>query len=239
MAGRRGLTSMVPGTDWMVPIVQAQRIAAIRARGGGTLHPGLVDPHGRAPSAGTISGVERAQAMAMGLGGNRGAGLNSSWDPRGWDLGNVGDIISGGVEWAREQFGDDPGTNGTCIPPWRIDPASGDCKLFLGQQEGSDEGGDAVRGGFNMPAFTPDVVGEIEKKDGTMSAIRRCPKGTVLATDNLCYAKGTAGLAAHRKWKPGTKPFLSGGDVRCLRRANTLKHSKGSKAILRELGMGK
>jgi len=102
----------------------------------------------------------------------------------------------------------------------------------------ADFAGEAVAGGFNMPAFVPEVVGNISRIDGSSGPILRCPRGTVLATDDLCYAKGTRGLAAHRKWPRGTRPFLTGGDVKCLRRANTLRRSRGSKKLLKELGMG-
>jgi len=70
--------------------------------------------------------------------------------------------------------------------------------------------------------------------------VSRCLGGMVLAGPPggpyLCYNKGTRGVAAFRKWPPGTKPFLTGGDVKCLRRANTLRRSKGSKRLLKELG---
>jgi len=131
----------------------------------------------------------------------------------------------------------------SCRWPMRRDPQTGLCKTFIGTQPGIDPvgsggPGEAVSGGFNMPAFVPDVVGTITRIDGSSGPILRCPRGTVLATDDLCYAKGTKGLAAHRKWPMGTRPFLSGGDVKCLRRANTLRRSKGSRKLLRELGMG-
>lgn len=173
---------------------------------------------------------------------------------------SLGDII-GGAKWLGGKiFGGDEGNGGQpqrfakptlglaahgrqdCRWPQRPDPITGRCRTFVGQQPGREPGGvgggNAVVGGFNMPAMTPDVVGNISRTDGTTGPILRCPTGTVLATDNLCYAKGTKGLAAHRKWKPGTKPFLGGGDVKCLRRANTLRSSKGNKKLLRELGMG-
>jgi hypothetical protein len=102
----------------------------------------------------------------------------------------------------------------------------------------ADDFGEAVIGAFGIPALVPKQVGTIERKDGSIGPILRCPTGAVLATDNLCYTKGTRGLAQNRKWRPGTRPFLTGGDVRCLRRANSLRSSKGSKKLLKELGMG-
>lgn len=131
-----------------------------------------------------------------------------------------------------------------CGPFRERNPVTGQCGApFVGTQPGADfRGGairtDAVAGGFNMPAFVPEVVGNISRTDGSTGPILRCPRGTVLATDNLCYAKGTKGLAAHRKWKKGPPPFLTGADRKCLLRANTLRSSKTSKRILKELGMG-
>ena len=101
-----------------------------------------------------------------------------------------------------------------------------------------DTFGEAVIGSFGMPALQPAVVGQIQRDDGSVGPILRCVAGTVLAIDDLCYPKGTKGLAAFRKWKPGARPFLSGGDRKCLLRANTLRRSKSSRRILRELGMG-
>lgn len=102
----------------------------------------------------------------------------------------------------------------------------------------ADVAGEAVAGGFNMPAFVPLVVGNISKVDGTTGPILRCPSGTVLATDDLCYAKGTKGLAAHRKWKPTPPGFLPRRDVVCLRRAVAIRKSKSNRAMFRELGLG-
>jgi len=102
-----------------------------------------------------------------------------------------------------------------------------------------DDGfGEAVIGGFGRPALVPRVVGAIERADGSVGQILRCPPGAVLAIDDLCYTKGTKGLAANRKWPPGTAPFLTGGDVKCLRRADSLRKSKANRKLLRGLGMG-
>ena len=93
-------------------------------------------------------------------------------------------------------------------------------------------------GSFNVPALVPAQRGTIERQDGTVGPILRCPRGMVLAIDNLCYAKGTKGLAAFRKWPPGTRPFLTGGEVRILRRAETLRKGKGTRSTLKALGLG-
>ena len=100
------------------------------------------------------------------------------------------------------------------------------------------EFGAAVMGSFGMPALEPAQVGSITRKDGSVGPILRCPPGSVLAIDNLCYNKGVKGLASFRKWPPGTRPFLTGGEVRILRRAETLRRGKGTKKTLKALGLG-
>lgn len=115
-------------------------------------------------------------------------------------------------------------------------------RLFPGGETGTElatEGyGNAVIGGFGIPALEPAIVGAVQRRDGTMAPIRRCPPGLVLATDELCYAKGTRGLAAHRKWKPSGACFLPPRDVKALRRAVAIRKSKSNRAMFKELGLG-
>lgn len=101
----------------------------------------------------------------------------------------------------------------------------------------ADTAGEAVAGGFNMPAFVPQVVGNISRLDGSSGPILRCPRGTVLATDNLCYAKGTKGLAAHRKWRPGRPPFLPRRDLAALDRVASLRKNKTLKGRMKALNL--
>ena len=93
--------------------------------------------------------------------------------------------------------------------------------------------GEAVLGQWGA-ALEPQVIGEVERQDGTTGPILRCLRGMVLGTDDLCYNKPLA--RGKRKWPPGTKPFLTGGDVKCLRTANRLRSSKHSAKLLKELG---
>lgn len=102
----------------------------------------------------------------------------------------------------------------------------------------ADIAGGTVEGGFNMPAFVPAVVGNISRLDGSSGPILRCPRGTVLATDDLCYAKGTKGLTAFRKWKPTPPGFLPRRDVVCLRRAVAIRGNKTNRKLFRQLGLG-
>jgi len=96
-------------------------------------------------------------------------------------------------------------------------------------------GGVAVMGQWGA-ALEPEVVGSVARADGSVGAILRCIRGMVLGTDDLCYNKPLAN--GKRKWPRPTPPFLSGGDVKCLRRSIRLRKSKSSKKLLRELGMG-
>jgi len=140
-------------------------------------------------------------------------------------------------------------TSQSCRFPKRIDPRTGECKIFIGRESGidrpisggismrDDEFGEAVIGAFNMPALVPAVVGQIERRDGTVGPILRCPRGSVLATDDLCYSKGIKGLASHRKWKPGRAPFLPGRDLRALDRVAALKGNKVLKGRIKALGL--
>jgi len=53
----------------------------------------------------------------------------------------------------------------------------------------------------------------------------KCPPGMLLGTDNLCYDSLTK---KERKWKPGAKPFLTGGQMNAIRTATRLR-KKGKK----------
>ncbi len=138
----------------------------------------------------------------------------------------------------------------TCQPGYTRNPSSGVCeekgivgaarRFVPGGQTGTqvDIGGDAVVGSFGLTGVLPSQVGTITRNDGGVTPLLRCPARYVLAIDNICYVKGQRGLAAFRKWKPEGRAFLTPGDVKVLRRANSLRNSKGSKKLLRELGLG-
>jgi len=146
----------------------------------------------------------------------------------GGPAGAVGGFVSGGgggsrgarsVAAARNQR-----TNGqlalrsapACFPPLRLDPLSGECKLFFGSQEGPDPGR-AV--GQPMQNGSP---GRPVEYPGAMSVTRlRCRKGFVLNTDNLCEW-GLARNSRARKWRPGRKPLFTGGDLNAIKKAESL-----------------
>ena len=81
---------------------------------------------------------------------------------------------------------------------------------------GADFFGEAVVGAFGMAALQPAIVGSITDKDGNVNAIRRCPAGTVLGRDNLCYNKLPANW---RKWPKAARAPVTAADAKCIRRA--------------------
>lgn len=80
--------------------------------------------------------------------------------------------------------------------------------------------GQAVVGGFGLPAMEPEIVGSIRRRDGTTAAIRRCGPRMVLGTDDLCYPKALLPRRSKfRKWRMPPRPTVSAGDAKAIRRA--------------------
>jgi len=119
--------------------------------------------------------------------------------------------------------------SGPCFLPWqRPDPVTGKCGTFAGRQPGPEPGGvgggQAVAGGFGLPAFVPDVVGTIQRADGSSGSILRCGRGMVLGIDNLCYPKAVMPRRSKfRKWRGQVRPPVSAADGRAIRRAASAK----------------
>ena len=86
----------------------------------------------------------------------------------------------------------------------------------------ADDYGEAVVGAFGKPALMPAVAGQVAKRDGTTGPILRCPRGTVLGKDNLCYPKGSI-TNANRKWPKPTKAPITAADMRMLSKISTLQ----------------
>jgi len=148
-----------------------------------------------------------------------------------------GRCVSAAPRFTGAGGGEGLGSPGRDLAPVPQRPAPGPIaaiqRFLPGGATGLVPAGEAVMGQWGA-ALEPEVVGSIERRDGSVGQILRCIRGMVLGTDDLCYNKPLANTK--RKWPKPTPPFLSGGDVRCLRRASTLKRSKGSKKLLRELG---
>lgn len=104
-----------------------------------------------------------------------------------------------------------------CIPPARIDPVDGKCRIFIGETGGADPspGGN----GAGAPGGPPERAVRVPQLvDGTK---RRCPKRYVLGIDNLCYF-GLARNSKWRKWRPGRRPAFTGGDLNAIARTAKL-----------------
>jgi len=78
--------------------------------------------------------------------------------------------------------------------------------------------GQAVMGAWGQPALVPAQVGTING-----GPILRCPTGAVLGKDNLCYQKGSI-PNKYRKWPRGSRPLLTGGEMKTLRKVRSLEN---------------
>lgn len=138
------------------------------------------------------------------------------------------------VRFAPTTGGCSPGfgraSDGTC-QPLRGTPRVGfgeAIKRFLpGGATGREIFGEAVMGQFGA-ALQPAVI------DSTRMM---CPRGTVLGVDGLCY--NTRDIKnTERKWPRGTRPLLTGGDMRCIRIASTAaKKLQRKEKQLQAMGM--
>lgn len=115
-----------------------------------------------------------------------------------------------------------PGARADCPPGFTPNPRTGVCEVtgVKGTIErflpGGSTGtlpqvpdaryGNAVMGSFGVPALQPAQAS---------SMMLRCPPGSVLGKDNLCYQKGSI-PAQFRKWKPARKPPISAKDWKAL-----------------------
>jgi len=134
----------------------------------------------------------------------------------------------------RIPFRPGPGRSpGGCIVPFRRDPVTGRCRLFLGDQPGPEPGGvgggDAVLGRFGA-AMTPDV-------ESTTTLV--CLPGMVLGKDELCYNKGKNGISnSQRKWPRGTRPLGTPGEMAALTKATAFgKRFVTTQKRLQKLGI--
>jgi len=87
--------------------------------------------------------------------------------------------------------------------------------------------------GFQPEQFGAAVMGAFGAalEPAAMASTRlMCPRGTVLGRDNLCYNRRDL-RKSERKWDPGTKPVLTGGQV------NTLKKAQRIQERMKKLGL--
>lgn len=90
-----------------------------------------------------------------------------------------------------------------------------------------DRFGEAVMGQFGA-ALQPEVF---------QATTRRCPRGSVLGVDGLCYNRRDI-RNNERAWPRGRRPLLTGGEMRCISVASAAaKKLQKKQKQLEELGM--
>jgi len=142
--------------------------------------------------------------------------------------GAIGGFISGGQPGSTVDIAASSGAlpfapSSGCGPGFERD-SSGRCARagFVGTAQRLLPGGST---GFQPDGFGAAVNGAfgVALEPAAMAATRlRCPRGTVLGRDNLCYNRSSL-RKSERKWSPGTKPVLTGGQVNTLRKAQRIQ----------------
>lgn len=155
----------------------------------------------------------------------------------GWD--DVGDwILDAAGNWVKKKISNftnpttpsGPSTSSKCpdgqigLPPACFDLVPGGGTSGGGMYIGY---GEAVMGRYGaaiQPAVRPQQVS-------------RCPRGSVLGNDGLCYNSRDL-RRADRKWVPGRKPLLTGGDLNAIARASRAANKmKTQQKRLQKLGL--
>jgi len=157
------------------------------------------------------------------------------------DLGDLGTTIGGGLvdigfDWIKSKLTPTTRPTGLAVPETKcpngqigIPPACFD--LMPG---GDTQGGgmyigygEAVMGRYGA-AIQP-AVRSVE--------LHRCPRGAVLGNDGLCYNARDL-RKSDRKWVPGRKPLLTGGDLNAIARASRAANKmKTQQKRLQKLGL--
>jgi len=129
-----------------------------------------------------------------------------------------------------------------CIFPFRRDPRTGECRIFLGDQTGIDDTRIPDRGN-GTPAITGDSGMAVEGRHGpgmipgNMVVDRAiCSRGMILGNDGVCYQKGAI-TNRERMWPKGRRPLVTGGDMRAISIANRVG-TRLDKTKSRLRGMG-
>jgi len=107
---------------------------------------------------------------------------------------------------------------GPCNPPLTIPDGMGGCRstsegVLTPAEQSLGITGQAVAGAFGMPAMQP--ASEMRQR-------LSCPPGMVLGRDDLCYPKQVLRRdSKFRKWRPGVRPILTGGQRRAISKARS------------------
>jgi len=110
-----------------------------------------------------------------------------------------------------------PSGSPECIWPWRRDPITGECSLFIGSTPGPDPG--PVGNGGAPPVSGSRIHGEFFHADQppvTVAVnVRRCPPGHVLGKDRWCHPKGSIPNKERLYPKP-PRPLGSVREMKCV-----------------------
>lgn len=188
------------------------------------------------PSEGLLPGGDAPGAFLCGLAG---LGQGCSWA----DLAAAGAgliINGGGGNGGSEPAGPGPGKElnlnggvGGCAEGCFRVPGTNRCACPEAMMPGGEPG-------FPVAGFSPTLgmygagVTPVERQ----TRRRVCPPGHVLGKDNVCYDRLPR---SRRKWDPGMKPLMTGGDRAAIRKAaragrKLARARKGLRRSSRDLG---
>jgi len=159
----------------------------------------------------TLKNIKFHGAAATGLGTTNRLNVGGRASAEFLSLGDVFGIGKKIVKGVKKVFGGKPKTGIGCIPPTRLDPRTGKCRVFLGEQTGFD---DQDVGEATMGRYGAALVPGRRVVDRSV-----CLRGMQLGDDGLCYNKGNISNK-QRMWPAGRKPLLTGGDMRAIATAS-------------------
>ena len=114
------------------------------------------------------------------------------------------------------------GTGGDCPGAWSVRGPGGTCIDLTALPPGGDP---AVTGGVQLPGGSDGYGAAVRGLYGVgiqprveAQTVRRCPPGTALGKDGVCY-EGLHRNSPKRAWPMGMKPLMTGGDRAAIRKA--------------------
>jgi len=108
-----------------------------------------------------------------------------------------------------------------CVLPWRRDPLTGECKIFLGVQSGPDPGpGTAVSRPRGQRAQFVGYAHHPHEPMREAVTVRRCTRGHVLSWEGLCVSKRDIRNSDRMYPKP-PKPLGTRAQLKAVRVASS------------------
>lgn len=148
--------------------------------------------------------------------------------------GVVPGLVGIGLDWLRNRV--NPPTASPIVATPNCPQGSRD---ILGRCVDLQPGGPVSGGGMNL-TFGEAVMGQYGAAlvPARMSTeTRRCPRGTVLGKDGLCYNKRDL-RKDERMWNPGRKPLLTGGELNAMSiAARAARKVKARQSQLQSMGL--